>query len=146
MSNYRIETDIVIKAPTSKVWHCLQNLKNYGVWNQFITNVRGDLRGGAELDLEIRPLGKTNQKYKVLITELNHECAFSWLGHFHVKGLIDGHHTFELSSIDNHSTLLIHREKFTGILVPFVWTSFILPRLKPGFLVFNSGLKKYLEK
>lgn len=146
MFNYKIETEITIKAPASRVWNCLQNLQNYGVWNQFITNVSGDLRVGAELNLEIRPLGKTNQKYKVLITELNHERVFSWLGHFHIKGLIDGHHTLELNRIDNYSTQLLHVEKFTGVLMPLTWNSFILPRLKPGFLEFNSGLKKYLEK
>lgn len=144
-SDFSIFTEIEINRRIESVWSCLTDLQNYSAWNQFITNVEGPLKTGCELKIDIHPLGKKNQKYKVLITDLVLERKLSWLGHFYIKGLIDGHHTLELIPIDQNRTKVIHRETFVGVLVPFVWKSFILSRLKPGFLDFNSDLKAYLE-
>lgn len=137
---------MIINAPVEKVWSTLTNLNEYGIWNIFITNVQGLFKVGDVLNIQIHLLGKENQKYKVLITEIEEFKKFSWLGHFFITGLIDGTHTFELVKLNDSSTKLIHREKFSGILVPFVWNSVILPRLKPGFIQFNSGFKNHVER
>ena len=146
MLKFLIETDIVISAPTQSVWNVLTDISKYAEWNPFIPYAQGDLNLGSKISILIHPLGIKNQKYKVKITDLNRPRVFSWRGHFLVPGLIDGNHTFELASLSERETKLIHREVFTGALVPFVWKSFIIPRLKPGFGALNESLKQYVEK
>jgi hypothetical protein len=144
---YFIYTEVIIEAPLEKVWAQITDFVHYEQWNDFITNVKGRLELGSNLDIEIHPLGKKNQKYKVKIVKLQHQKELSWYGVFGIRGLINGNHALKISGTGSPAqTKLIHQEVFTGLLLPYVWESFILPRIKPGFYDFNLGLKKFLER
>ena len=60
-----------------------------------------------------------------------------------IRGLFDGHHVFELVG-DGSATHLVHREEFTGILVPL-----LMPLIRrvttEGFEAMNAALKARVQ-
>jgi hypothetical protein len=61
-----------------------------------------------------------------------------------VKGIFDGHHSFELEEVGNGQVKLIHSEKFSGIL-----SGFLLKKIgadtRNNFVKFNEALKNRVE-
>ncbi len=70
---------------------------------------------------------------------------FRWLGTMFFKGVLDGEHIFQLETIDDCTVRLIHREYFSGVLVPFVWRFFLNTKLRRGFEMMNDRLKAVAE-
>ena len=145
MDRFHIETKIVIQSSIDKVWNVLVDFTNYEKWNAFIPSASGKLSVGSILDITMHPPGEKTQKYKVKILHVADKKNLQWLGHFIIPGLIDGHHTFELHQMDNNETLLIHKETFRGLVVPFVWKRFLNTKLRAGLELLNEGLKLYVE-
>lgn len=142
---YQIHTQIEIEAPAEKVWNVLTDFTGYKKWNLFIPSVSGQLVQGALLDILITVPNSKSQKYKVKILQLQENKMLRWLGHFKLPGLVDGDHIFEIQALANNRTLFIQRERFNGVLVPFLWNFYINSKLRSGFIVLNEGLKNYLE-
>jgi hypothetical protein len=115
-----LRTSILLPASPQRVWELLTHFSNYPQWNPFIKSLEGDVREGNIIRVRIEPPGAKGMTFtpKVLRFEANKE--FRWLGHFIFPGLFDGEHIFELQEQPDGSTLLIHREIFRGILVPFL--------------------------
>lgn len=144
-SSREIHTEIVIEAPPSRVWQALVDFENYPRWNQFIPMAQGQLAQAAVLKILIHPPGGRSQHYNVRVVNIVPGSQLDWLGHFGLPGLIDGHHVFCLQQVAANRTLLIHREKFVGLLVPFVWQSFLNVKLRAGFILMNETLKRFIE-
>lgn len=87
---------------------------------------------------------KNIQKYNVKLLTISKNREFSWVGYFIFPGLINGYHSFRLYTT-GFKTVVERRELFYGILVPFVWRSFINKKIKKGFIDSNDALKKYVE-
>ena len=144
---HSIHTQIEIDAPVSTVWAALMAFDEYKNWNPFITHATlknpasGAPSVGAILDIKIKRQGKNEQPYQVEILEIEPLKKFRWLGHFLITGLCDGDHFFELQPIGDNKTLLIHRENFSGLFVPFVLKNF-----DANFTALNNALKQYIEK
>ena len=141
-----IRTRVVIDSPPAVVWDILTDLGNYPAWNPFIPEATGLVIPGAALSILIRPPGEREQAYRVRVLEVEPERRFRWLGHFHVPGLIDGDHVFEIHSSEPGRTEVVQRETFRGILVPLVWKSFLDTKLRAGFEALNSNLKAAAEE
>lgn len=139
-------TSIDIDSPAALVWDILTDLKNYSTWNSFIPKAQGDLRPGGSLKITIRPPGREAQDYRVRILEVETERRLRWLGHFHVPGLIDGDHWFELRVVGPNTTHLVQRECFRGIVVPLTWKRFLDTHLRAGFETLNRELKAAAER
>ncbi len=139
-------TRIEINSSAAIVWGVLTDLKNYPAWNPFIPAAEGDLTPGATLRIKIKPPGREAQPYRVKILEIAPQKEFRWLGHFHVPGLIDGEHLFELNAIGPNKTELVQREYFRGLLVPLTWSSFLNTHLREGFEALNRSLKTVAER
>lgn len=77
-------------------------------------------------------------KPKVLVFEPEKE--FRWLGHLLFPGLFDGEHIFELTDQGNGTTVLVHMEKFKGILVP-LFQKMLDTNTLEGFNAMNRALK-----
>lgn len=146
MTRYYLKTEIIINVPVEKVWEALVDFQKYDQWNQFIPRVEGELALGSVLKVKIKVPNEKVKNYKVSVQKIIKNEIFGWLGHFLIPNIIDGHHSFQLKVIDENSTLLIHEEYFKGLLVPFVWNSYLNTKLRSGFEILNLGLKKYLEK
>lgn len=140
-----LHTEAMIEAPQSKVWQVLIDFESYSRWNGFIPLAEGQLAQGEVLKIIIHPPGAKPQQYKVSIINLVSGRQLDWLGHFGLPGLIDGHHVICLRQVADNRTLLIHREKFAGLLVPFVWGSFLNVKLRAGFVLMNENLKRFVE-
>jgi hypothetical protein len=140
-----IYTEIEIKSSPKVVWRILTDFANYPSWNPFITRAEGELREGALLRIEIKPPGRKAQDYRVKILKIEEAKEFRWLGHFHVSGLIDGEHLFEINPVGKDKIHFVQREYFSGILVPLTWKSFLNTYLRQGFEELNQSLKKIAE-
>lgn len=141
-----IYTQIEINSSPAVVWRILTDFASYPSWNPFIPSAEGELTEGALLRIKIRPPGKKAQDYSVRILKIEEPKEFRWLGHFHMRGLIDGDHLFEINPVAENKLQLVQRESFSGLLVPLVWTSFLNTHLRRGFEELNQSLKNRAEQ
>jgi len=138
-------TVVDISAPPAKVWNNFAAFQTYPQWNPFITSLSGDPRPGATLKVHIAPPGAMSWTFHptVLTYEPNHELT--WLGRFLIPGLFDGQHTFTVEPDGTGGARFIQRERFTGVLVPFMWDSLKIHTAQ-GFKDMNQALKKRCEQ
>jgi hypothetical protein len=141
-----IYTQIEIKSSPTVVWRILTDFVNYPSWNPFITKVEGQLAEGALLRIKIRPPTREAQDYRVKILKIANAKEFRWIGHFHMPGLIDGEHVFEIHPVEENKIHFVQREYFSGILVPLTWKNFINTYLRQGFEELNQSLKDIAEQ
>lgn len=139
----QIETQISIDASVENVWQVLTNFSDYPTWNPFIKSIEGNLVKGSKLTVEIQPENMKPQTFQPTVSSIEKNHQFSWLGHLWIKGLFDGNHYFALHSKGN-KTVLIHGEKFSGMLVPLLF-SMMGEKTKKGFTAMNEALKLKVE-
>ena len=140
-----IRTEIEIDAPVNEVWSILTDFKRHAEWNPFIRKIAGELREGAQLQVNLGPPGKRAMRFKPIVQMVEPQKTFRWLGHLFFSGLFDGEHIFELETAGENATRFIQREKFKGILVGFFRKS-LDTDIKNGFIAMNEALKKEAEK
>jgi hypothetical protein len=141
-----IFTVIEIKAPLEVVWNALADFADYSSWNTLIAPVNGVLAEGCSIKIRISPPGRKSSPYRVRIVKIERGRELKWKGRFGCPGLIDGLHAFQLYKIDDEVTRVVQRESFSGLLVPFVWRTYLNTSLRQGFEASNLGLKRYLEQ
>lgn len=139
-----IRTEIEIDAPVNKVWSILTDFSRHAEWNPFIREISGELRQGAQLQVNLGPPGKRAMKFKPIVQLVEPEKAFRWLGHLFIPGLFDGEHIFELETAGKNATRFIQREKFSGILVG-IFRKSLDTDIKNGFIAMNEALKHRAE-
>lgn len=139
-----ISTQIRINAPVSKVWSILIDFDKYPEWNPFIKSLTGKIEQGQTITARIEAPKTQGMTFKPRILAIKKDKEFRWLGHFMIKGLFDGEHIFELQENADSSTLFIHREKFSGILVAAL-LSMIGANTRAGFEAMNTSLKQRAE-
>lgn len=139
-----ISTVIDINAPVEVVWRELVNFAAYPAWNPFIRSIEGELALGGRLSIWVCPPNNKGMRFKPLVRELEEHHKLVWLGSLLFPGLFDGEHCFKLAALDGEHTRLVHKEKFSGILVPLFW-----PKLdkdtRQGFADMNQALKARCE-
>lgn len=141
-----INTQVDIDASLDEVWRVLTDLPGYTQWNPFIRRVDGHCRANEIVTIHMEIAGKGRQAYRVKLTAVDSNRRFRWLGHFHIRGLIDGDHTFDLAVLADGRVRVRQYEYFTGLLVPLVWRGFILRHLLPSFEQLNANLKAWCER
>ena len=99
-----IRTEIEIDAPVNEVWSILTDFSRHAEWNPFIRGISGELRRGAQLQVNLGPPGKRAMKFKPIVQLVEPEKAFRWLGHLFIPGLFDGEHIFELETAGINAT------------------------------------------
>lgn len=139
-----IETEIEIAASRDRVWNTLTDLKSFPDWNPFITSIEGSLEPGLRLLVTIAPHGRKPMKFRPLVQDMEAGRKLSWLGHFLVPGVFDGRHEFIIAEQSANKLRFIHREEFTGLLVPLFWGSMEQPT-RAGFESMNEALKQRAE-
>lgn len=140
-----IETNIIINASVEKVWNTLMQFEDYPNWNPFIQSITGKAQKGAKLQVAIHPPEKSAMNFHPVILVHAPNKEFRWLGKLGISGIFDGEHYFQLKAIDPHHTALIHGEKFSGLLVGFIFKMMQESTLK-GFQSMNVALKEHCEK
>ena len=140
-----IRTEIEIDAAVNEVWSILTDFARYPQWNPFIREISGELRKGAQLQVNLGPPGKRTMKFKPIVQTVEPGKTFRWLGRLLFSGLFDGEHIFELEAAGENATRFIQREKFHGILVGLFGKS-LDTDIKSGFITMNEALKNEVEK
>lgn len=140
---HHIESMIRIYAPCEKVWQVLTDFESYPNWNPFIKSISGELKQGRKLQVKISPPNEKEMSFSPTIIRTLAGREIRWSGKFLIKGLFDGEHYFELEQIDEHTTLFVQGEYFSGLLVGLM--SGILEKTKMGFQHMNRALKKTCE-
>ena len=143
MAERRIETDIEINAPASRVWALLTDFARMPSWNPFIKSISGNLAQGARLAVHIVPPGSSGMHFKPTVLSVRPEHELRWLGHLLVPGIFDGEHYFLLEPIGEKQTRLTHGEKFSGLLVGLLGST--LAATSAGFEAMNTALKQKAE-
>jgi hypothetical protein len=137
-----IKTETIINAPAAKVWEVLTNIKDFSNWNQFMPSIMGNLQIGSTLTVTIVPPGKKSSTFKpTLIQYDSNQHELRWVGILAAAWLFRGEHYFQLQTISNNQTRLIHGEKFSGILATPI-LSIIKNPTKAGFELMNQCLAK----
>lgn len=139
-----IRTTIEIDAPASRVWAVLTDFGRYSEWNPFIRSIHGQAKQGEQLEILIQPPGVTGMTFRPVILALQPETELRWLGRLILPGIFDGEHQFQLEPIGAGRTQLIHRERFSGLLVPLLWRSLDI-QARAGFEAMNHALKQRVE-
>lgn len=139
-------TEVWIDASAERVFQILTEVARYHEWNPLIVSARGKVAAGENLDIRIRPPGKSDQPYVVKVLSVIPGREFVWLGHMKMKGILDGMHFFELFPQGPNRVRLVHREAFRGLLVPLVWGTFLDTRMREGFEALNRKLKELAER
>jgi hypothetical protein len=144
MAEREIETRIEIDAPPERVWSVLTDFPRMGSWNPFIRSISGSPVPGERLSVHIAPPGKRGMRFNPTVVAADAPRELRWLGHLLRHGLFDGEHYFLLERTGGGKTLLIHGEKFSGILVGLLGRG--LDATKAGFDAMNRALKRQAEE
>lgn len=139
-----IYTDIIIRSSIDRVWRILIDKRFYPNWNPFIREISGKFSEGESIDIVLTPPGISEKKFSSRVEVYKPYEKIEWIGRLGIPFLFDGRHSFEIKDIGKGRVKLIHKEKFTGIFVPFLFG--ILGRTKQGFRRMNLALKKRAEK
>ena len=136
----RVDTSIDIAAPRDVVWRILTDIERYPEWNPYHVSVRGRLALDEPLEVRIsKPNGKTLE-IEPHVMRLEPRTELTWGGG--VSGIFVGEHVFLLSEKATGSTHLVHKERFTGIAVPFAE----LGAIEEGYVSMNQALKRRAER
>jgi hypothetical protein len=140
---HRIDTSVDIDASPRAVWQVLTDFPAYPDWNPFIRTIEGQAILGTHLSVMIQPDGQKPMRFRPQVEAAEDAARFSWTGRVLMRGLFDGHHEFELHP-HGEGTRLLHREYFSGLLVPLIWKKLEQPT-RAGFEAMNRALKARAE-
>jgi hypothetical protein len=147
MEYFEVYTEIEIEATPEKVWDTLTDFEKYPEWNPFFVELKGKPEVGCEIfeymkfSFFPKPiLGKS------FIIKSEAPKSFGWRGSFIHSFHNFGHgtHTFDIEQISEKKVKLVHKERFRGLLVPYV-KSLIEKVAKPHFILMNEALKARCE-
>lgn len=137
-----IHTSIVIDAPAFSVWNLLTDLASYSRWNPFITRIKGELKQGGRLDMEIK-LEKI-VAIDPVVQDVQLERQISWLDRS-TGSLFVAEHRLEIQTLAHDRVTFFQIASFTGPIV-----SLVEKRLEIGFRKgleeMNAALKKVAEQ
>ncbi|MCY9783895.1 SRPBCC domain-containing protein [Nocardiopsis sp. EMB25] len=137
-----IETRQSIDAAPERVWEALAALGRYREWNPVIVEADGAAAVGERIAFRMVLPGGGQSRHEPVITVAEPGRALCWEGTVGAAWLARAVHEFRLAP-SGDGTVLIHRETFTGLLVPLVKGT--LKRTEEGFVEMNRALKKLVE-
>lgn len=140
-----IITNIQINAPSGTVWQVLTDFSRYSQWNPFIRSIQGEARQGGTLEVSIQPPGGNGMTFRPVILDLQPGRELRWRGRLLLPGIFDGEHQFQIEPLGENHTRFVHREVFSGLLVPFLWSS-LDKQTRQGFEEMNRALKMQIEQ
>ena len=140
-----IETEMPIHAPPARVWAHLMDFEQHSQWNPFIRHIEGQAQVGQKLRVRVQPAGGREMGFEPLVLTVKPLEEFRWKGCFVMPGLFDGEHYFQLRRQHDGSTLLLHGERFSGLLVPLLRRP-LTTGTRAGFEAMNHALKQEVLK
>lgn len=140
-----IRTEIEIAAPPTKVWSILTDFDHWKEWNPMVNRASGLASLGSELSIAMRgDDGKDGPKYRPIVTVFEAPKSFRWRGKMMAEFVFTNDKVFELEETGS-GTRLIHKELFSGMLVPLFWSK-LNQGVPPMLISMNDALKRTAEK
>ena len=126
------------------MWEILSDFDNYKNWNPFVKSIEGKVVEGKKFKVTIQQPNSKPMTFSPKCLKFEQNKELRWLGHLLIPGIFDGEHIFELMDTKDGNTVFIQREKFKGILVPFIWKT-LNKDTRNGFELMNHELKMRVE-
>jgi hypothetical protein len=139
-----VYTEIQIDSTPDLVWKILTNFSDYSSWNPFLTQVTGEVKKGATIHICVEPPGLKSMNFTPIVTKVEANRELRWEGKFIIPNFFDGEHIFILEELDGRSVRFIHKEIYTGLLVPLMQKQ-LNKNTKQGFELMNQALKEKAE-
>lgn len=139
-----LRTEIGIDARPDVIWEILMDFAKYPEWNPFIKSISGDAKVDSKLKVRLEPEGGSPMTFEPKVVAADVNSKFAWRGKVLMSGIFDGQHEFILEPLAEGETRFVHREEFSGILVPILWPM-LEAKTKRGFTQMNEALKKRAE-
>jgi len=137
-----IRTEIEIESSAERVWNLLTDFAHFPEWNPFICQVKGSASTGNQLTVTIQPPGGKTMTFKPHVLDAQPNRQLRWIGRVLIRGLFDGEHSFGIEPLGENRVRFTHRERFSGLFVPFFSTG----RSQQGFEEMNKALKTRAEQ
>ncbi|NND67229.1 MAG: SRPBCC domain-containing protein [Halioglobus sp.] len=135
--------DIVIEAPAEVVWGILLDFDNYGAWNKFCPEIKGEAKLGAALHMMV-DLGSGLQEQVEYVTRLEPPHRVTWSMENKPGDPIHANRTQTITPIDATSCRYSSLDEFSGEAVgPMVEA--LGTQVEKGFNLCAAGLKEYAE-
>jgi hypothetical protein len=139
-----IVTSVEVAADPERVWEVLTDFGSWPDWHPAILEFSGRAAPGERLRFRSRsPEGGGAITIKPAVVAAEPGRLLSWHGHFVAPGLFDATHEFRLEPIPS-GTRVIQRERFSGVLVPFMGG--IIARTERDNARGDANLKERLER
>jgi hypothetical protein len=136
-----IQTEISIAAPAEAVWNCLMAFDRYPDWNPMLHVHEIERQLGGRVKFSVRLGSNKRASFEARISRDDGRRRFAWRGGNPLA--VGGEHYFELSEGKGGTTRFIHGERFSGLLLPAVWSRIAKSeRLYRGM---NEALKQRAE-
>ena len=140
-----LTTRIDIRARASRVWDILMDFGAYPSWNPFIRKITGAPKAGSRLVVVMEPPGGKPMRFRPRVLVVRPGREFAWKGRLFVPGIFDGEHHFIIEPTGKNAVHFVQRERFSGILVPFLWKA-LDTKTRKGFVAMNRALKSRAQK
>jgi hypothetical protein len=147
MFDRSIRSEIIIAASAAQVYSTLTDFPSYPEWNPFIKSLEcnGPLQEGAKLKATMfLPGSNGGNTFTPTVLKVESPTEFRWKGSLPIPGLFHGEHFFLIKEESPTSTLLVHGEHFSGLLIPLVGG--VLKKTEEAFNNMNVALKERVEK
>ena len=143
-----ITTQIEISAAPEKVWDVLTNIAAWKEWSPIIKDSSGSAKSGSKLTITMvsdeGKDGKPGPKYEPTVTTFDEAKNMTWTATMGPGFVMTNGKVFELQATET-GTLLIHKETFSGMMVPMMWSKVQqnVPKMLDSM---NEALKKLVEE
>jgi len=140
-----LTTRIDIRARASRVWDILMDFGAYHSWNPFIRKITGAPKAGSRLSVVMEPPGGKAMRFTPRVLVVRPGREFAWKGRLVLPGIFDGEHHFIIEPAGKNAVHFVQRERFSGVLVPFLWKT-LDTKTRKGFVSMNRALKSRAER
>jgi hypothetical protein len=142
---FEIRTEIEIEATPPRVWRALTDFKTFPDWNPFVLAIEGEPKKGARLKVTLRTAGGGDMTFRPRVLAADEGRELRWRGRLLLPGVFDGEHYFEVSELSTGRSRLVHGERFSGLLVPWLQQG-LESNTRSGFMAMNRAVKRRLER
>ena len=140
-----LRTEIPIDSSAETVWSALTGFEQFPQWNPMIRKADGEVVLGEKLSVFIQPEGGKGMTFTPTLVKVEPNHELRWFGKLGVRGIFDGEHIFTIEPTGEDSVLFVHREEFSGLLIPLMMP-FIKEDTLRGFNDMNVALKDRVEQ
>jgi hypothetical protein len=137
-------TTFAVDAPAARVWEALTAFDRYPEWNPQIPRIRGSLRPGERIALQLALPGRAPLGLTATIEDVRPGALLAWRGHVLARRLFEGYRRFEIEPAAPERVRVTHVEDVHGLLAP-LFGLVLGPRVQASHDALNAALKARAE-